>query len=372
MKKYFSLFILIVIPVAFSLTGCRQKTRLVTGCYSETGKAGINVYDFNAAEGSLKMVLASDAGPNPSYICFSDKKKLIYAINEVSKFGGAEGGGLTTLKYDRNFTRIKKVNELTIPNGGPCYISITLDNRFLLIANYGGGSVTVVRLGFSGMPKKVTDFIKYDTIGEKRSHAHMISSDPQGKRIYVTDLGLDRIMIYTLNKYSGKLVPLKAEGIPLPPGTGPRHFVFNREGSEMYVNGELNSTLNVLKVDDEKGLILTQSIGSLREGFQGPNYPADVHIGKSGHYLYSSNRGENTIATFKVDNNGNLTLTGNTDCGGNWPRNFVIDPSGKYLLVGNERSGSISVFRIDGITGAPSQVTQKVDLTSPACLKFIE
>lgn len=361
-----------IIPIVFTLSGCREKIRLVAGCYTETGDAGINVYDFKPVDGTLKLLSVANAGPNPSYLCFSGKRKLIYAINEVSKFNGIKGGGLTTLKYNRNFSNIQKVNEIPVPNGGPCYISITLDNKFLLIANYDGGSVTVVRLGRTGIPKKVTENIIYAGIGEKVSHAHMISPDPQGNRVYVTDLGLDRIMIYTLIKFTGKLIPFNEEGIPLPPGTGPRHFVFNTKGSEMYVIGELNSTVNVFQVDDKKGLIFTQSYSTLREGFKDPNSPADIHITKYGEYLYGSNRGENTIVTLRILKDGKLILAGHTDCGGDWPRNFVIDPSGKFMLVGNERSGNISIFKIDPGTGMPMQVTQKVTLTAPACLKFLE
>jgi 6-phosphogluconolactonase len=372
MKKYLNLLNLMMIPIVFGLTGCREKIRLVAGCYTETGDAGINVYDFKPVDGTLKLLSVANAGPNPSYLCFSGKRKLIYAINEVSKFNGTEGGGLTTLKYNRNFSKIQKVNEIPVPNGGPCYISITLDNQFLLIANYEGGSVTVVRLGRTGIPKKVTENIIYAGIGEKVSHAHMISPDPQGNRVYMTDLGLDRIMIYTLDKFTGKLIPFNKEGIPLPPGTGPRHFVFNTRGSEMFVIGELNSTVNVFQVDDKKGLIFSQSYSTLREGFKDPNNPADIHITKYGEYLYGSNRGENTIVTLSILKDGKLILAGHTDCGGDWPRNFVIDPSGKFMLVGNERSGNISIFKIDRGTGMPTQVTQKVTLTAPACLKFLE
>jgi 6-phosphogluconolactonase len=372
MKYYLSLFYLMMLPIIFSLPGCRGKINLIAGCYTETGKDGINVYDFNSAGGALKLLSGSNAGPDPSYFCFSGNRKLIYAINEVSQFNGAEGGGLTTLKYNRGFRKIEKVKEMSVPNGGPCQISITADNDFLLIANYGGGSVAVVRLDENGISGKVTQTIIYKNIEGKASHAHMISADPKGKRVYLTDLGLDRVMIYTLDKSSGMLIPFNEDGIALPPGTGPRHFVFNDDGSKMYVIGELNSTINVFDVDDKRGLILSRSLSTLREGFNGSNSSADIHIGRSGEYLYGSNRGENTIVTFRILKDGQLSLTGHTDCGGNWPRNFVIDPSGKYMLVGNERSGNISVFKIDNKTGIPLQIIQKVNLTAPACLKFIE
>ncbi|MBA4322312.1 MAG: hypothetical protein C0408_05780, partial [Odoribacter sp.] len=269
-----------------------------------------------------------------------------------------------------NFEKLEKVKEIPVPNGGPCFISLSHEEDFLLIANYGGGSVAAVRLDKHGIPESICDTIIYTGIGEKVSRPHMILSDPAGRKIYVTDLGLDRIMIYTLNRTTGRLVPVFVDGISLPRGTGPRHFVFNENGSKMYVIGELNSTISVLNADGVEGLKLLQTISTLREGFTGTNYCADIHIGKTGTFLYGSNRGENSIVTFRIDKEGRLSLEGHTDCGGNWPRNFVIDPSGKNILVGNEKSGSIAVFSIEEKSGIPSMAGRQTDLRAPACLKF--
>jgi 6-phosphogluconolactonase len=336
-----------------------------------SGENGINVYDFNSSDGVLKFLSASNAGPNPSYFCISEIRKHIYAVNEVSKFRGVTGGGLTTLCYTGNFENIKIMNEMPVPNGGPCFISITPENDFLLIANYAGGSVTVVKLDENGIPERVSDSIIYNGIGENHSHAHMISTDPAGKRIYATDLGLDRIMIYTLDKKTGKLIPFNEDGISLPPGTGPRHFVFNETGSRMYVIGELASTVSVLIVEQNGGLKLLQTISTRKEGTGVPNYCADIHIDKTGRFLYGSNRGENSIVTFRIEKNGELKLTGHTESGGDWPRNFIIDPSGKFILAANQKSGNISVFSINEKSGIPSMENQRTDLAAPVCLKFL-
>jgi 6-phosphogluconolactonase len=361
---------LLIISASLSLTSLQEKTRFVAGSFTESGEGGINVFDFDPANGTLKLFSSANAGPNPTYLCISKGGKLIYAINEVSRFFGAKGGGLTTLKYSGDFENIKKVNEIPVPNGGPCFISLTPDNKFLLIASYAGGSVAVVRLDQNGIPEKVCDSIIYKGIGGKPSHAHMISTDPDGKRIYVTDLGLDRIMIYSLNKSSGKLTPFSKDGISLPAGTGPRHFVFSKDGSRMYVMGELKSTVTVFATDQNKELVLLQTISALSDNYKGANSSADIHLANSGEFLYGSNRGENSIVTFRVGKDGLLTLAGHTTCGGDWPRNFTLDPSGKYLLAGNQKSGNISVFGIDAKTGLPSKTIQDIKLPGPACLKF--
>jgi 6-phosphogluconolactonase len=260
---------------------------------------------------------------------------------------------------------------MPVPTGGPCYIAVDPRDKYLLIANYGGGSVAVVRLDSNGIPSEVTQTVVYDTTGGKRSHAHMIDFDPMGKRVYVSDLGLDRIMICTFDYERGVLVPVSDSGVALPEGTGPRHFVFNSSGSILYLMGELNNTVTVFKVSDSEGLEKIQTIQS-RDGLSGiRNYSADIHLGKDGKYLYASNRGDNTIVTFTVGNDGKLSDPVSVSCGGDWPRNFTVDPSGKFIIVGNQKSDQISVLKIDSETGLPLVKISEHEVPAPACHWFI-
>jgi 6-phosphogluconolactonase len=295
---------------------------------------------------------------------------LIYAANEVKTFNGVRGGSVSTLKYDAGTGGIEKINEIAIPKNGPCFISLSPGDDFLFTANYAGGFVTVIKLDGKGIPLCITDTIFYKGEEGKVSRAHMISSDPAGKKVYVTDLGLDRIVIYNFDLASGRLQQIQNGIVKLPTGTGPRHFVFSSDGTKLYVIGELNSTISVFDVAANGELKSIQTLPTLREGYKGQNACADIHIGTNGDFLYGSNRGENTIVTFRIGSDGKLTLAGHTSCGGDWPRNFVIDPSGKYLLVGNQKSGNISLFNIDEKTGIPVEQGKDYKITNPACLKF--
>ena len=240
----------------------------------------------------------------------------------------------------------------------------------MFIANYPNGSVAVVKLDETGVPESITDTILYVKEEPDRSHAHMILGDPQGKHIYVTDLGLDRILRYDFDRQSGKL-HLTENGITtVPIRSGPRHFVFNSDGSKLYVINEPGSTIMVFNTDEQAGLMLLQTVSTKRSAFTENNNCADIHIGNNGKYLYGSNRGENTIVIFKIEKNGLLSLAGRVKCGGNWPRNFVIDPSGRFLLVGNQKSDQISVFKINRKTGRPEGPIANASMKMPACLKF--
>jgi 6-phosphogluconolactonase len=370
MKKSILITYAMFLLLMFSGSCKSQTIRLFAGKYTEADEKGLNLFDLNREDGTFKLVSETDAGQNPSYFCISKKNGLIYAANEVMKFKGIKGGGVTTLSYDAKTGGFKKINELAVPNGGPCFISLSPGEDFLLMANYSGGSVAVIKLNDKGIPVSISDTIVYKEEEGQVSHAHMISSDPAGKRVYVTDLGLDRIVIYNLDHASGQLQQIKNGIVKVPKGTGPRHFVFSSDGTKMYVINELNSTILVFNVDSNGELKSLQTVTTLAEGFKGESFCADIHIGKNGDYLYGSNRGENTIVTFRIGSDGKLTLAGRTSCGGDWPRNFVIDPSGKYILVGNQKSGNISLFRIDEKTGKPVEPAKNYKIAAPVCLKF--
>ena len=370
MKKSELPLYLVLLITMVSCSANKQTIRLFAGKFTAPGEKGFCIFDMNQKEGTFNLLSESDAGPNPSYFCISGKSGLIYAANEVRNFNSGKGGGVTTLRYDSKTGTAEKIAGFPIPNGSPCFISLSPGKDYLFLANYSGSSVTVVKLDENGIPEKISDSISFVGEDGKISHPHMILSDPDGKRIYQTDLGLDQIVIYDFDASSGKLQQLKNGIVKLPTGSGPRHFVFNSGGTKMYVINELNSSLSVFNVDNEGGLENLQTISTLREDFKGKNSSADVHLSKKGDFLYGSNRGENTIVTFRIGSDGLLSLAGHTTCGGEVPRNFVIDPSGNYILVGNQRSGNITVFRINEKTGVPIEPGIDIKIKSPACLKF--
>lgn len=347
-----------------------MQQRLFTGGYAGPGEEGLSVYEFNQRDGSLKLISSADAGINPSFFCLSAERGVLYVVNEVMEVNGIPGGGITTLKYDPAKGSVEKLGEFVVPGGGPCFVSLSHDRNHLFVANYPEGSVAVIKLGATGIPEKTTQFIVYDRNHTDGSHAHMIKSDPQGKYVYVTDLGLDIIVKYEFDPVAGRLTPVADGHTLLPAGSGPRHFVFNDAGSKMYLINELASTVMVFDTRGEKSPSLLQTLSTVREGFSGTNACADIHTGKNGKFLYGSNRGENTIVTYAIGDDGLLTLAGHTQSGGNWPRNFVIDPSGRFLLVANQRSDEISVFRIDPKTGLPAEPAVNFKNRAPSCLKF--
>lgn len=334
-------------------------------------KIDLFLFHFSQKGEKFNLFVESEKTSSPPYFCISEKKGLIYSEIDVKKPDGIRSGAIITLKYDKVTERIEKLNEFEVPLDGMCYISLSKAEDFLFTANYSNGLVSVIKLDDNGIPVKITDTVLFEKEGNKVSHAHMISTDIKGERVYVTDLGLDRVAIHDFDQVTGKLQQIPNGIVKFPDHSGPRHFVFSSDGTKMYTINELNSTMSAFDVDTNGELNLIQTVSTLREGFTGKSACADIHIGKSGEFIYGSNRGENTIVTFRIGKDGTLSLAGHTTCGGNWPRNFVIDPSGKYIFVGNERSGNISFFKIDEKTGIPVEPGYNYDILAPVCLKFL-
>jgi len=370
MKRYSTLFFPLLLFAAIMNSGCTKNPKLFAAGFTEGDEKGLTIFEFNSRNGNLEMISENDIGPNPSYFCYSDKNNLFYAINEVMDFNGEFGGGLTTLKYDPESCQFTKKDEILVPYGGPCFISFSPDSSHLFVANYPNGSVVVVKLDDYGIPLVVTDTILYDKTEPDNSHAHMILHDPAGKYVYVTDLGLNKIYIYSFDASSGELIQTENGLVSLPAGSGPRHFTFNDDGSKLYLINEHGSTIMVFNVNENGSLSLVQTVPTLDGNYIERNACGDIHIGKDGRFLYGSNRGENTIVVFKIADDGLLTLEGRVPCGGKWPRNFVIDPSGKFLLVGNQNTNEISVFKINKKTGIPEKKGENYPRKGAACLKF--
>jgi 6-phosphogluconolactonase len=369
--KIFIFCLLLILLGAFS-SGCKKTERLLAGGFTEGNEKGLVLFEFNSGNGSLKLISETDAGANPSFFCFSKDRELIYSLNEVVDFKGFKASGLTTLKFNPKKRIIEKISELPVPSGGACHISLSDGGGFLFLASYASGSVAVVKLGTDGLPVEVSDSISYSAADPVVSHPHMIAQDPSGKHIYLTDLGLDRIMIYDLDRQTGKLLSVPNGEITVSGGSGPRHFVFNKAGSKMYLINELGSTVMVFDVENDGILKLVQTLPATSAGYEGKNACAEILISKDGRFLYGSNRGENSIVVFSIAPDGSLILAGHSTCGGDWPRNFVIDPSGKYLLSGNQKSGDISVFRINLKTGIPEGPVFKTAMKAPAYLEFFD
>jgi len=264
---------------------------------------------------------------------------------------------------------LRRINNEKTLGAHPCHIGIAADGKFLAVSNYTGGSVAIFKLGKNGELIPNPQFIDHKVLDSaSTSHAH--SAKFTENELFVADLGLDAVLRYTLKNENW--VPYQQPPLEMAPKAGPRHFTFGQEGKFLYVINELNSTITVLERKADYSFNELETLSTLAPDFQGESFCADIHLSKDGKFLYGSNRGENTIVIFEVDQTtGKLGLVGRESVNGDWPRNFGIDPSGNFLLVANQRSNNISVYKRNAGDGTLSFL-HEVQMPSPVCLEFLD
>ncbi|MCK5441838.1 MAG: lactonase family protein [Maribacter sp.] len=339
---------------------------LFVGTYTENGSEGIYSYTFNATTGELSnKILAAPMG-NPSFLEISPNKKYLYAVEETDRYEGSSGG---VAAFSIEGASLKAINSDATLGAHPCHIGISEDGHYLAASSYSGGSVSIFKLGNGGELMSDPQFIDHKVLDTtKTSHAHAAKFTKDG--LFVADLGLDALKRYTLEE--DNFVPSDQPTLDLPLKAGPRHFTFGQDGKYLYVINELNSTLTVFQRDADGTYTELQTQTTLAPDFEGDSYCADIHLSKDGKFLYGSNRGENTIVIFKVNqDNGKISLVGRESIKGDWPRNFGLDPSGNFLLVANQKSNNIVVFKRDAEQGTLSFLNE-LELPSPVCLEFLE
>jgi 6-phosphogluconolactonase len=312
---------------------------------------------------------------NPSYLAVHPRLNTLYAVHEKGTFAGQPGGGVIALSFDPAHDGLRVLNKQSSGGEAPCFISGERTGRFALVANYISGSVAMLPILPDGTLAPASDVIEHSGSSihpnrQDKPYAHCILPDPENRHALAVDLGIDKILIYRMDLEAGRLHP-HAE-VKVAEGSGPRHLVFHPDGRYAYVVCELNSTVLGFHYETENGILEQfQTIGTLPRGYDGKNSLADVHITPDGKYLYASNRGHDSLASFVIDSeSGELTVLDHIPCGGNEPRGFEIAPGGKFLLAANQNSNNIVTFLIDPARGQLSRTGDEVEVSMPVCIKF--
>ena len=350
---------------------------LYVGTYTTGKSEGIYLYRLDLASGELRHVGTTKGIVNPSFLTLAPNRRYLYAVNEVDQFAERKSGGVSSFAVDQKTGELRLLNQQASLGANPCYVDVDAGGRFVLIANYTGGNVTVFPVHRDGGLGESTDTKQYQgsSVNRERQegpHAHCIMLDPTNRFAYSCDLGTDRIMIFRFDARNGKLLPGEQPWVQVKPGSGPRHLAFDHSGRYVFVLNELHSTVTVFRRDPEHGnLQELQTLTTLPRDFTGTNTGADIHLSPDGRFVYCSNRGHDSIAIFRIDpRNGALTALGHESTRGLTPRNFAIDPTGTFLLVANQKSDNIVVFRLDQTTGRLSATGQMAQVPAPVCLKF--
>lgn len=337
------------------------------GTYTRKSSKGIYSFVLDTEKGTLKGVkIAAEVG-SPTYLSISDNQNYLYSVAQDDQLGG-----VTAYKINPETGALNKVNRELKEGAPPCHLEIK--DRKLLTGNYHLGTVELHKVSDQGKVLPVASVVEHKGTGpherQEKPHVHYTAHTPDGKYIIVADLGTDKLVTYTIE--GDQFVRIHT--LKVKPGSGPRHVTFHPNGQTAYLLTELSSEVVVLDYHAEDGSFTEkQSISAIPEDFEETNDASAIHISSDGKFLYTGNRGHNSIATFSVnEETGALTYIDHTPTGGKWPRDFVLDPSEKFLLASNQHTGNLVLFSRNQQTGKLTKLNSEIDVPEVVCVKFLK
>jgi len=377
-KKVYAVLIILWLGLSAASATAQARYLMYVGTYTDKVSKGIYAFSYDTASGQFAPLGLAGESTNPSFLVVKPDGNFLYAVNEVGDYQGKSSRGVSAFQLDPANGKLKLLNEVPSLGADPCYLAFDQSGRYLLVANYTGGSVAVFPVQSDGRVGQASAFVQHsgssaNTERQEGPHAHWIQTSTDNRHALAADLGSDELLVYGFDPKDGTLAAVTPPFTKVAAGSGPRHAAFSPDGKFVYLLSEMKSTVTVFRYDGKQGALSEiQTITALPAGFSGSNDAAELVMHPSGKFLYASNRGEDGIAVFRVDRaTGMLEPVEHVSTEGKTPRSFAIDPTGTLLLAGNQESGTIAVFRIDAHTGRVRATGQKLEAPSPVSIVFV-
>jgi 6-phosphogluconolactonase len=370
--------VLLLVLLVIDVLSAGEQYIVYCGAYTKTTNKGIMAFRLIKATGKMEPLGLAAEIANPSFLALHPNAKYLYAVSETASTDQIKTGAVSAFLIDPRTAKLTLLNTVSSHGGGPCYVSVDHTGKFVLVANYGSGSIAALPIKTDGRLAEFSSFVQHSgsSVHPERQagpHAHSIQVSPDNRFVLAADLGVNKLFIYRFDAEKGLLSPNDPPFIKLDPGAGPRHFAFTPKGRFVYVINELNSTVTAMSYDKATGTMTAiQTASTLPAEFQGENTTAEIRVHPNGNFLYCSNRGHDSIALFRLDKQkGTMELLGHTLTLGKTPRNFNITPGGEFLIAANQNSDSIILFRIDRTTGKLTATDQRFEVAAPVCITFL-
>ena len=346
--------------------------------FAPSDKGGIHAFAFDSKTGNLKPLKRTSGIQNPFFIAISPDRRFLYAI-DAEKFGGSQDEAVASFAIEGRNGDLHPLNRQSTQGTASCYLDLDPTGKTVLVANYKTGSVASLPVQNDGSLGKSVSFIQHsgssvDPERQKGPNAHCFVVSPDGRHALAADLGIDKIMLYALDPATGKLTANSAQAAAnLAPGSGPRHLTFHPKASTVYVINELSNTITVFDWKNDIGrLTQKQTLTTLPSDFTGKSYTADLKITPDGRYLYATNRGHDSLASYRISEEGTLRLLSIQPSGGKGPQNLLITPDGHWLLCANMPGNNVVVYAINPATGALTPNGVSVEVPMASCIRWMD
>ena len=385
-RRLFLLLFFVSAPVLFLSQAQTPETSAAQGQYiayvgtytAKTSSKGIYALRFDAQKGQLTSIGVAAETADPSFLAVHPNGKYLYAVNEISTFNGGAGGAVSAFSINAKTGALKLLDQVPTRGAGPCHVSLDKNGAYVLVANYDGGSIASFAVHDDGSLGTASGFVQHSGSGPDKErqegpHAHWIGTSPDNRFALAVDLGLDQVIAYGFDSSKGIFTPMLSGFAKVKPGAGPRHLAFHPNGKFAYVLNEMDSSVTVFSYQAKNGAFSSlETISAVPKDYAGRKEAAEIAVHPSGKFLYTSNRGHDSIAIFEINPAiGTLKSLGQVLSGGKTPRHFAIDPTGMYLLAENQESNNVVVFHIDPATGNLTPTGQTIEVPSPVCITFV-
>jgi 6-phosphogluconolactonase len=364
-KNAFSTFVFTGL-LAFSAFG-QKIVPFYVGTGDKTENSVITLCELNLSTGQIARIDTFYNAGGPGYVAVSPNKKNLYAVS------GANSITSYAIGADKKLTRL---NSQSSEGVNPCHVSVHPSGKMAFSANYTGGSFTAYTLQPDGKVNPATYTEQYvgtgpNTKRQEKAHAHFATASPDGKYVYVTDLGSDKIMNYIVDLKTGKLTPNPAQPFFVAkPGSGPRHLVIHPSGKSLFLLNELEASLTACSINKQGVITALETYPTVPDGLTG-NTSAAIHLHPNGKFVYVSNRGYNSISAFKIKGDGSLEKVDEIKKSISIPRDFNIDPTGKFMVVANQDTHNLVVYDVNSQTGKLTFRSESIGIKAPICVAFL-
>lgn len=354
------------------MSASQPRLLLFVGSYAEAGDPGVYTYEMDAASGEINLLDQASGMKNPTFLGVNAERRKVYAISETTD-GGERIGEIVAFDVDPA-GKLRELNRKLTIRPSSSHIQLDRSGQFAVVSGYHGGSVGLAELRADGTVGALVDERQHegqgaDPVRQDRPHPHSVTFSADNRYALVADLGLDRIVVYSFEPDSGRLV-YRSEA-STPPGAGPRHLAFHPNGQWLYSINEVNSSLSLFHYEEATGaLTLKDTVPTLPAGYVGENTTAEVAISADGRYLYGSNRGHDSLVQFAIDpKSGRLTLVEHVSSEGGHPRHFALTPDGQHLIAANRDDNLLAVFTVAPDSGRLTFTGRTVSVSKPVCVK---